>query len=148
MNVTRGDNIAPGRISGATPDAERNLKALKKACEQFEAVFAKQLIGEMRKGVKEIQIGDQSGSAIYKDMMDQAIGDSIAHTGALGIGAMLYREFAAHVAPLTPDRSATLRLDDPAVGSSAAANPLGRPPSIGDEPPASPSQAVKKTNKR
>ena len=86
----------------APPATTKELKGLKKACEQFEAVFAKQLLSEMRKGTEETQMGDQAGSAIYKDMMDQAIGDSIAHQGALGIGQMLYKQFAAQVAAKTP----------------------------------------------
>jgi flagellar protein FlgJ len=73
------------------------LKDLKKACEQFEAVFAKQLFSEMRKGIKETQIGDQTGSEIYKDMMDQSVADAVAHRGALGIGNLLYKQFAKQV---------------------------------------------------
>ncbi len=80
----------PGKASLA-PTKDR--QALKKACEQFEAVFAKQLVGEMRKGVGETHFGDSAGSEIYKDMMDQAIGDSMAHQGALGIGKILYKQF-------------------------------------------------------
>jgi len=83
--------------AGAPPATTKDLKALKKACEQFEAVFAKQLIKEMRKGIKSSPMGDQAGSAIYQDMMDQSIGDSIAHSGSLGIGQMLYKQFAAQV---------------------------------------------------
>jgi peptidoglycan hydrolase FlgJ len=84
--------------SADKPAHSKELAGLKKACEQFEAIFAKQLLGEMRKGVKEAMIGDQAGSAIYKDMMDQSIADSIAHQGALGIGKMLYKQFEKQVA--------------------------------------------------
>ena len=80
----------------ASPASTHRLKELKKACEQFEAVFSKQLISEMRKGIKS-SMGDQPGSAIYQDMMDQAIGDSMAHQGALGIGQLLYKQFAKQV---------------------------------------------------
>jgi len=91
-------NKTVGKALGAPPPTTKELKSLKKACEQFEAVFAKQLLSEMRKGMPDTSIGDQAGSDIYKDMMDQAIGDSMARQGALGIGQMLYKEFAAQVA--------------------------------------------------
>jgi flagellar protein FlgJ len=98
-------NLGPGgAMNRAVESADKSahskeLAGLKKACEQFEAVFAKQLLGEMRKGVKETPIGgDQAGSAIYKDMMDQSTADTIAHQGALGIGKMLYKQFEKQVA--------------------------------------------------
>jgi flagellar protein FlgJ len=98
-NVSLGQGSATGAVPvAAAPGRSKELGALKKACEQFEAVFAKQLLGEMRKGLKDTQFGDQAGAAIYKDMMDQAIGDSIAHQGALGIGKMLYKQFEKQVA--------------------------------------------------
>lgn len=90
---------AAGRaVAGADQSAHsKELRDLKKACEQFEAVFAKKLLSEMRRGVKETQIGDQAGSEIYRDMMDQAIADSIAHRGSLGIGDLLYKQFEKQV---------------------------------------------------
>ena len=99
MNVDVIGSAAGRAVESAAGSAHsKQLKELKKACEQFEAVFAKQILGEMRKGIKETQIGnDQSGSAIYKDMMDQAIADSIGHQGGLGIGKMLYKQFEKQV---------------------------------------------------
>lgn len=76
----------------------KNLAGLKKACEQFEAVFAKKLLGEMRKGVQETPLGDSAGSEIYRDMMDQALADAMASQGALGISKMLYKQFENQVA--------------------------------------------------
>ena len=89
--------VAKAGDTNLTPQQQKQLKDLKKACEQFESVFAKQLLGEMRKGVKETPLGDSAGSEIYKDMMDQAMADSIASQGALGIGKMLYKQFEKQV---------------------------------------------------
>jgi peptidoglycan hydrolase FlgJ len=90
--------LANSAVKDVVKSHAKELANLKKACEQFEAVFAKQLLSEMRKGVQETKIGDQAGSAIYKDMMDQTIADSVAHQGALGIGQMLYKQFEKQVA--------------------------------------------------
>ena len=61
----------------------------------FEAVFAKKLLGEMRKGIKQVNLGgNSSGSEMYKDMMDQAVADSVSASGSLGIGKLLYKEYA------------------------------------------------------
>ena len=81
--------LATGRGGAAEPKALRDLK---KACEQFEAIFAKQLLSEMRKGEND-PLTKAPGGEIYKDMMDQAIADSMAHQGALGIGKILYKQF-------------------------------------------------------
>lgn len=100
MTITRiaGLPAAPAvKAEGPTEEQQKQLKGLKKACEQFESVFAKKLLSEMRKGVKETPLGDSAGSEIYKDMMDQAIADSIATQGSLGIGKMLYKQFEKQV---------------------------------------------------
>lgn len=135
MNVAASQTATP-----VGPEPNKELKALKKACEQFEAVFAKQLLGEMRKGVQEVKIGDQAGSDIYKDMMDQTIADSVAHQGALGIGQMLYKQFAKQVAAgiQQPEASSALGLQtqatpakqsfsDPDVQAATDKSPLTGP---------------------
>lgn len=103
----------------------KQLKDLKKACEQFESVFAKKLLSEMRKGVQEVQLGDGAGSAIYKDMMDQALADAMAKQGALGIGKMLYRQFEKQVGatPSSPN-TPSANLDNQARSFRKTGNDL------------------------
>ncbi|HWA83600.1 MAG TPA: rod-binding protein [Fimbriimonadaceae bacterium] len=87
----------PG-LKPADDASTKQLRDLKKACEQFEAVFAKQLFSEMRKGIQKVSLGgDQAGSAIYQDMMDQTVADAIAKKGGLGIGQMLFKQFEIQV---------------------------------------------------
>ncbi|HVT11874.1 MAG TPA: rod-binding protein [Fimbriimonadaceae bacterium] len=87
----------PG-LQPADDASSKQLRDLKKACEQFEAVFAKQLFSEMRKGAGQVSLGgDQAGSAIYQDMMDQTVADAIAKKGGLGIGQMLFKQFEVQV---------------------------------------------------
>jgi peptidoglycan hydrolase FlgJ len=113
INLAGSAGVSPAQA--AKPPESKQLKDLKKACEQFEAVFAKKLLSEMRKGVKEVQLGDAAGSEIYKDMMDQAIADSMAKQGALGIGKMLYKQFEKQVAGIA---LADLKAEPRDAGSS------------------------------
>lgn len=78
-------------------EAQPELSKLKKATDAFETVFVKQLLTEMRKGIKKVSFGDQSGSEVYEDMMDQAVAESVSKGGSLGIGKMLYKEFEPQV---------------------------------------------------
>jgi len=109
-------------IQAPPPATTKALKDLKNACQQFEAVFAKQLLSEMRKGTQDQTMGDQAGSAIYQDMMDQAVGDAVAKQGALGIGQMLYREFAAQVSASGPHSGSSSAKGKPADSTSPAAS--------------------------
>lgn len=88
-----------GSITPAIPiaAAAKDLKSLKKATQEFEAVFAKKLLSEMRKGVKETSFGDTLGKEIYQDMMDDTIAHTMAEQGSLGIGKILYQDFAPKI---------------------------------------------------
>lgn len=85
----------PSAESRAVPDARRQaeLDRLKKATQQFEAVFVKDLLSRMRKGVAAPKNEGPMGE-LARDMMDQAIADEFSRTGALGIGKMLYERLA------------------------------------------------------
>lgn len=89
----------------------KELAALKKACESFEAIFAKRLLGEMRKGVQDSMGGKAPGAEIYKDMMDQAIAESMAKQGSLGISRMLYKQFEKQVAASSGEAPSTTSTD-------------------------------------
>ena len=70
----------------------KDRAALKKASEEFEAVFIGQLLKVMRETIEES--GAESGGfgkGIYTDLFDQEIARSMAHRGALGIGDIIYK---------------------------------------------------------
>jgi flagellar protein FlgJ len=110
--------VSPVKPPASAGDTKR-LADLKKACEQFEAVFAKKLLGEMRKGVQETPLGDSAGSEIYKDMMDQALADSMASQGSLGIAKMLYKQFENQVAAAISPPAAGAPISPPAPGGES-----------------------------
>ena len=70
-------------------------KQLKKVCEDFEAIFIKQLFKEMRKTLSNGGIMGKSVRAqIYQDIIDEQIALKMAHAGGIGIGEKLYRALA------------------------------------------------------
>jgi Rod binding domain-containing protein len=70
------------------------LKKLKEATNSFESVFVKQLLAEMRKSSPKVQFGETLGAEMYEDMMDQAVADAAVQKESIGIGRMLYDQFA------------------------------------------------------
>lgn len=70
------------------------LSELKRATDGFETIFVKNLLSQMRKGIKEVSFGENPGGDIYQDMADQAFAESLSSTGMLGMGKMLYGSFA------------------------------------------------------
>jgi len=93
MNALNGISKALELQQKAAPE----LKKLQKATDGFETVFVKKLLSEMRKGVKEISFGDSTGSEVYQDLMDQAVSESVSKGGTLGIGKLLYKQFAPQI---------------------------------------------------
>lgn len=74
--------------------AKRN--ELRKATQGVEALFVQQLLSAMRRTAS---FGDSSSgaTAMYQDLMDQAVAQEIARTSRFGIGDLLYRQFADRV---------------------------------------------------
>lgn len=77
--------------------AAPKLADLKKATQNFESIFIKNLLTTMRKSVKEVDFGDKTGSDVYKDMMDQNLSDSLSKTSSFGVSKMLYTSYAPKV---------------------------------------------------
>lgn len=90
-------------ISGIMTDiavakkAEPELNKLKKATDGFESVFLKKLFSQMRSTVKETQFGQTFGKDIFNDMFDEAMANAASKSKTLGMGDMLYNQFAPRV---------------------------------------------------
>lgn len=85
--------IKPLTEADLNDDQKAQIQKLKKATEQIEAIFVKDLLSQMRRGVSGQEKGDAMGD-MAKDMMDQAVADDFGRTGGIGIGRMLYRNLA------------------------------------------------------
>lgn len=81
------DAITPGALTG------QDLTASPKqdVGEQAEKLFAKMLVTEVRKTMPESFLGD-GPAEMFADLFDQALADSLAEGGSLGIAA----HFEAH----------------------------------------------------
>ena len=83
---------AGGRLVGAeegTDDASR----LRKAAEDFEAVFLYQVVKQMRRTVHQEKLFHGGmGEDVFTEMMDEELAKKMAGRGATGIAEMLYRQ--------------------------------------------------------
>lgn len=86
-----------GRSIEIAKKAEPELAKLKKATEGFEAIFLKKLFSQMRSSVKETQFGQSLGKEIYDDMFTEAMANAAAKSKTLGMGDMLYKQFAPRI---------------------------------------------------
>jgi Rod binding domain-containing protein len=86
-----------GRSIQVAEKSEAELGKLKKATDGFEAIFLKKLFSQMRSSVKETQFGQTFGKEIYNDMFDEAMANAAAKSKSLGLGDMLYEQFAPRI---------------------------------------------------
>jgi flagellar protein FlgJ len=79
-----------------TPDTQRSQKdkaALKKSCEDFEAIFIQSLFKAMRKTVPESGLFEKNTSTeTFQDMLDQEIASKISRKQSVGLADQMYRQ--------------------------------------------------------
>ncbi len=75
-----------------------NVK-LKKACQDFEAVFIKQVLSSMRNAseMENSLFGNGYGGEMFQDLFDTEIARSAASGGGYGLSEQLYRQLSAHL---------------------------------------------------
>jgi len=84
-----GARVADGRAVDRKSD-------LFKQCREFESIFAKMMLKEMRASVDKSDSLLSGGWAedIFQDMLDDEHAKSMAETAGLGIAELLYRQLA------------------------------------------------------
>jgi flagellar protein FlgJ len=66
---------------------------LKRACSQFESLFIASMLKSMRKTVQAGGLIRESNEGkIYKSMFDEELALTIANSGGMGLGAMLFEQ--------------------------------------------------------
>jgi flagellar protein FlgJ len=82
--------------TGRNSDAAR----LKKATEDFEAIFIQSMFKSMRKTIPESGFIEKSaGHDIYRDMMDAEIAKEISRRQSMGLAAQMYRQMEKFLPP-------------------------------------------------
>ena len=86
---------------------------LKKACEDFEALFINQLLQSMRRTVlKSKFLEDAPGKEVYQSLFDREISKKMAQKGALGVGKIIYRKVMEHEKARVARPSGGLQMPD------------------------------------
>jgi flagellar protein FlgJ len=88
------------RIRPARP--KDSPEELHRACSEFEEIFVRMILKEAHLD-RALYGEEDSGAKLYGDLLIETLAKSVAQGGGLGIGDMLYREFAADESKLTVD---------------------------------------------
>ncbi len=82
-----------GNVSSTVATAAKAIDPeLKKAAEKFEAVFVRQVLGEMRKAKLGDELFGSSATDNFREMADAKTADAMAKQGVFGIGALLAKQ--------------------------------------------------------
>jgi flagellar protein FlgJ len=74
-------------------DPSQDAQRLRKACRDFESVFLRILLHEMRKGIPEGGVFALSASTgMYREIADDYFAAKLAESGGMGLGDVLYEQ--------------------------------------------------------
>ena len=80
--------------------AIKDRAALKKSCQDFEAIFIQSMFKSMRKTVPEGGLFEKDhATEMYQDMMDQDIATQISRRQSLGLAEQMYRQMEKLLPP-------------------------------------------------
>jgi peptidoglycan hydrolase FlgJ len=96
-----GGSTTETTVSGKIADYKRQRDKLKKATQDFEAVFVGMMLKEMRKTMTSDNplFGNSSQAKYYQEMMDDAVAHQISRTGKFGFGDLLYKKVERNLPP-------------------------------------------------
>jgi flagellar protein FlgJ len=119
LTQAANDLAADGRsLDSLKRDAQRDPHgAVRKAAQQFEALFMQMVLKSMRDAVPKSGLFDSSANDIYTGMLDQQMATKIAHSGT-GLAEVIARQLTRHLPPAAADGAAA---DDPVAGASPPA---------------------------
>jgi flagellar protein FlgJ len=76
--------------------SSKDDKQIKKACQDFEAIFTGFMLKAMRKTVQKSELfGSNKEEDMFRDMMDDEIAKSSSQRGSMGIADLLYKQLTA-----------------------------------------------------
>ena len=82
-------------VSTPSIPSAQDDKALKEACQEFEAIFIEQMLKSMRKTVPESGLMN-GGMAedVFEDMLYENYAEKMSKSASLGLSDMLYRQIS------------------------------------------------------
>ena len=92
--------IAAAQPTPNPHQAQRDRKALRKSCQDFEAIFVQSLFKAMRKTVPESELfTENTATELYRDMLDQEIATTISQRQSIGLAEQMYRQMEKTLPP-------------------------------------------------
>lgn len=116
-------DAAGARLDGTQQVDATQLAEQRKAAQQFEAIFLRQLLGSLEKAGGFGGSSD-SGSAIFGSMMVGALADSAAASGGIGLADIIFQAMMPPAPPGTPNVGAA------SAGTPASAGESGATPQL------------------
>ena len=90
---TLAPKMDAGRLSSGSKT--RDAESLRKACEEFEAVFTTYLLKSMRKTIPKTEFMHGGlREDIYTAMMDEEVARAVAKGPGVGLAASIYRQLS------------------------------------------------------
>ncbi|MEA3357912.1 MAG: rod-binding protein [Thermodesulfobacteriota bacterium] len=88
------NEIMPNKsLSGFNKELWKKNTGLKKACTEFESIFITHMLKAMDKTIdKGGLLGNSNENKMIKSMFNERLGNSIARSGGIGIGEILFEK--------------------------------------------------------
>ncbi|MDC7241667.1 MAG: rod-binding protein [Spirochaetales bacterium] len=87
-----------GSMAGSAGAASANnaeMAKLKQACEDFEAIFIKQMLDSMKKTINKSELTKKNmGEDIFEDMLYDEYAKKMSSTAGLGVGDMMFQQLS------------------------------------------------------
>lgn len=78
----------------------KDAEALKKSCQDFEAIFIQSMFKAMRKAVPNSGLFSRNtGTEMFQEMIDQEIATEIARRQSFGLADQMYRQLEKNLPP-------------------------------------------------
>ncbi len=96
----KGATAQAGTSAVAESRRARQARALKRSCQDFEAIFIQSVFKAMRKSIPDGGLFEQdTAHEIYRDMLDAEIASEIARQQGLGLADQMFRQLEQHLRP-------------------------------------------------
>lgn len=92
---------SPVSATGTLSAGAQQRAKLKKATQDFEAIFLGLMLKQMRQSTagENALFGNSSEAKLYQEMLDEVTAKQMSQTGAFGMGNLLYKKLEALMPP-------------------------------------------------